>query len=77
MDLGDIRVWGAGAATRDGLRVRSAWRRLREVAFDDGLLCESYDPQTGWPRTRARFAWPGAAAAAPLLGDCLQPGRLL
>jgi len=38
--------------------VRTAWRRLREAAFDDGLLRESYDPQTGWPRTRARFAWP-------------------
>ncbi len=69
--LGDLQAWVAGAATRDGPRVRGAWRRLREVAFDDGLLCESYDPHTGWPRTRAWFAWPGAAAAALLLGDCL------
>ncbi|MFN3284951.1 MAG: glycoside hydrolase family 125 protein [bacterium] len=69
--LGDVQAWVAGVATRDGSLVRRAWRRLREVAFDDGLLCESYDPETGWPRTRAWFAWPGAAAAALLLGDCL------
>lgn len=69
--LGDLQAWVVGVATRDGSLVRRAWRRLREVAFDDGLLCESYDPQTGWPHTRAWFAWPGAAAAALLLGDCL------
>jgi len=69
--LGDVQAWAVGVSTADALRVRRAWRRLSRVAFDDGLLCESYDPDTGLPRTRAWFAWPGAAAAALLLGDPL------
>lgn len=69
--LGDLQDLVVGGCTGDRARLRRAWRRLAQVAFDDGLLCESYDPQTGRPRTRAWFAWPGAAAAALLLGDCL------
>lgn len=69
--LGDVQAWLVGASSGDPARVSRAWRRLRTVAFDDGLLCESYDPQTGQPRTRAWFAWPGAAAAALVLGDSL------
>lgn len=69
--LGDVQSWVVGASCADPVRVRQAWRRLRRVAFDDGLLCESYDPQSGLPRTRAWFAWPGAAAAALLVGDWL------
>jgi hypothetical protein len=69
--LGDLQHYVVGCALQDGLMVRAAWRRLREVAADDQLLPESYDPDTGAPRTRVWFAWPGAAAAALLLGDPL------
>lgn len=69
--LGDLQAWIVGMCTADRARLRQAWHRLRRVAFDDDLLCESYDPHTGRPRTRAYFAWPGAAAAALLLGDPL------
>lgn len=69
--LGDVQAWVVGVSTADPARLRRAWRRIRAVAFDDGLLCESYNPETGLPRTRAWFAWPGAAAAALVLGDPL------
>jgi len=69
--LGDLQRFVVGCEFKEAVRVRAAWRRLREVAADDELLPESYDPDTGAPRTRMWFAWPGAAAAALLLGDPL------
>ncbi len=69
--LGDVQACLVARSVGDTARVRRAWRRLRDVAFDDQLLCESYDPDAGRPRTRVWFAWPGAAAAALLLGDSL------
>jgi hypothetical protein len=69
--LGDIQRWIVARDMGDPATENAALRRLQEVAFDDGLLCESYDPQSGVPRTRAWFAWPGAVLAALLLGDSL------
>ncbi|MDR5684259.1 MAG: glycoside hydrolase family 125 protein [Armatimonadota bacterium] len=69
--LGDIQRWIVAHDTGDAAAKAAAEQRLRAVAFDDGLLCESYDAHSGLPRTRAWFAWPGAVLAALLLGDSL------
>ena len=37
-----------------------ALARFEEVASDDGMLPETYDPSTGAWTARHWFAWPGA-----------------
>lgn len=69
--LGEVQRWVIARTLGRARTLRAAWRRLLRVAFDDQLLCESYDPHTGRPKTRAWFAWPGAAMGALLLGDPL------
>jgi len=69
--LGEVQRWIVGHVLGRPQTLRAACRRLLRVAFDDRLLCESYDPGTGVPKTRAWFAWPGAAMSALLLGDPL------
>ena len=48
----------------------TALKRLRAVAFDDGMLPEAYSVTTE-PDVRVRhwFAWPGAAVGSLLILD--------
>lgn len=58
--LGDAQQWASAMVTGD---VESAGRvldRLRFVVSDDGMLPETYHPDTGGWMARPWFAWPGA-----------------
>jgi uncharacterized protein len=68
--LGDIQDWLVGRITDDAPRRDRATRRLKEVAFADGMLPEAYSAGRR-PDVRIRhwFAWPGAAYAALRLLD--------
>ena len=66
--LGDVQAWIGGRARGDDRAAAMATERLETVAFDDGMLPEAYDAETGRP-VRHWFAWPGAALAALRLLD--------
>jgi uncharacterized protein len=66
--LGDIQEWVATSLLGDTGRAGRALDRLLAVAAPDGLLPESYDPQSGRWLARHWFAWPGATLAALALG---------
>ena len=72
--LGDVQGWLFGSLSGDEAAAAAAARRLRDIAFDDGMLPEAYDPATGMPIARDWFAWPGATLGALLLLDAA--GRL-
>jgi hypothetical protein len=68
--LGDVQAWIRGRVTGDAKAMEAALKRLRAVAFDDGMLPEAYSVTTE-PDVRVRhwFAWPGAAVGALLILD--------
>ena len=66
--LGDIQEWVAASLLGDTGRAGRALDRLLAVAAPDGLLPETYDPESGRWLARHWFAWPGAALAALALG---------
>jgi hypothetical protein len=66
--LGDVQEWVAASLLGDGGRAERALGRLLAVAAPDGLLPETYDPDTGAWLARHWFAWPSAALAALALG---------
>jgi len=61
--LGDLQAWIAARLSGSTTDADAALRRLREVAYEDGMLPEAYGADRG-PRIRHWFAWPGAAYAA-------------
>ncbi|HET9456030.1 MAG TPA: glycoside hydrolase family 125 protein, partial [Candidatus Limnocylindrales bacterium] len=67
--LGDVQHWLVARTVGDEETGRTALERLRDVAFDDGMLPEAYS--AGGPDSRVRhwFAWPGAAIGAFLVLD--------
>jgi len=67
--LGDVQRWLVARTVGDEEDGRLALERLRDVAFDDGMLPEAYS--AGGPDIRVRhwFAWPGAAIGAFLVLD--------
>jgi hypothetical protein len=73
--LGDVQEWVAGSVWGDHGRAEAALDRLVAVSADDGLLPESYDPETGEWRARHWFAWPAAVVGAlePFRDEC-DPG---
>lgn len=62
--LGDIQAWLKARVVGDADAAENALERLREVAFLDGMLPETYGTDGGAGRIRHWFAWPGAALAA-------------
>jgi hypothetical protein len=62
--LGDIQEWVAASLSGDPVRAEAALDRLALVRAGDGLLPETYDPDTGAWRARHWFAWPAAALGA-------------
>jgi uncharacterized protein len=71
--LGHLQAWLAGHAAGDAATVAAAQGALAAAALWDGALPEASDPRSGRPRSRPWFAWPGAAAAAVLLGGLGPP----
>jgi meiotically up-regulated gene 157 (Mug157) protein len=65
--LGDVQEWVVAGITGDGARAERALARLLDIASDDGMLPEAYDPDTGGAPIRPWFAWPGAALGWLLL----------
>ena len=66
--LGDIQEWVAASLLGEDGRAGRVLQRLLAVAAPDGLLPETYDPDTGGWLARHWFAWPGATLAALALG---------
>jgi hypothetical protein len=62
--LGDVQEWIAASVWGDHGRAEAALDRLVGVSADDGLLPETYDPETGEWRARHWFAWPAAVVGA-------------
>jgi hypothetical protein len=58
--LGDAQELAVSTLTRDPDRVAAVTRRVEEQAAHDGMLPETYDPETGEWLSRHWFAWPGA-----------------
>lgn len=58
--LGDAQEWAVAMTTGDQQSADRVLDRLRLVAGDDGMLPETYDPETGDWMARHWFAWPGA-----------------
>lgn len=61
--FGDLQAWITARLSGSTAGADAALRRLREVAYEDGMLPEAYGADGG-PRIRHWFAWPGAAYAA-------------
>jgi meiotically up-regulated gene 157 (Mug157) protein len=68
--LGLIQEWVAWSSAGDRAAAASALERLLAVAFPDGSLPETSDPDTGRALARHWFVWPGA-----LLGALLPSGQ--
>lgn len=62
--LGDVQQWVAACLLDQPQAADDAIRRLTTIAADDGLLPETYDPDTGAWQARHWFAWPSAALGA-------------
>ncbi|MGH8823828.1 MAG: glycoside hydrolase family 125 protein [Jiangellaceae bacterium] len=58
--LGDAQEWAVAMSIGDHDSAERVTGRLGLVASDDGMLPETYDPQTGAWLARHWFAWPGA-----------------
>ncbi|MGH8937963.1 MAG: glycoside hydrolase family 125 protein, partial [Actinomycetes bacterium] len=58
--LGVAQEWASAVATSDLQSAERALDRLRLVVSDDGMLPETYQPDTGDWLARHWFAWPGA-----------------
>jgi meiotically up-regulated gene 157 (Mug157) protein len=58
--LGDAQEWLVSSLTGDHERGASTLAKLSVVASDDGMLPETYDPDTGDWWARQWFAWPGS-----------------
>lgn len=58
--LGDAQRWAVAIATADTAAAEHAKQRLSDLASADGLLPETFDPQTGAWAARPWFAWPAA-----------------
>jgi hypothetical protein len=67
--LGDVQRWLVARTVGDEEDGRVALARLRDVAFDDGMLPEAYSARGPDIRVRHWFAWPGAAIGAFLVLD--------
>jgi meiotically up-regulated gene 157 (Mug157) protein len=67
--LGDTQAWVAASLRGDVAAAAAALERLCDVALNDGMLPEAYDPTTGRILARHWFAWPGALLAALLILD--------
>jgi uncharacterized protein len=61
--LGDVQAWIVARSVGDRGAADDALARLREAAFEDGMLPEAY-PTEGEEPIRHWFAWPGAVLAA-------------
>lgn len=61
--LGHAQALLAARSVRDRRRAEAAERALVSAAMWDGALPEANDPDSGRPRSRPWFAWPGALAA--------------
>lgn len=59
--LGDISRWVAFGLMEDQTAADAALDRLIDIAFEDGMLPEAYDPDGSGSVVRHWFAWPGAA----------------
>lgn len=66
--LGDVQEWVVASLLGDTGRAERVLERLLSVAAPDGLLPETYDPDTGTWLARHWFAWPSAVLAALALG---------
>ena len=65
--LGDIMRWVGAGAAGEHEAADGALQRLVDVAFDDGMLAEAYDPGGSGASVRHWFAWPGAALGVLVL----------
>lgn len=58
--LGDAQEWAVAQTTGDAAAAARVHARLQLVTSDDGMLPETYDPDTGEWLARHWFAWPGS-----------------
>jgi uncharacterized protein len=58
--LGDAQAWAVAAATGDDEALAALTEKIANVAADDGMLPETYDPESGQWLSRHWFGWPGA-----------------
>lgn len=58
--LGDAQQWTVAMTTGDHTTAERVLDKLRLVTSEDGMLPETYDPETGDWMARHWFAWPGS-----------------
>ncbi|MGH3383724.1 MAG: glycoside hydrolase family 125 protein [Nocardioidaceae bacterium] len=71
--LGDAQEWAVAMTTGDEEAARRVLDRISRVVSDDGMLPETYDPETGDWLARHWFGWPGALVG--LVDRTLRHGR--